>query len=224
MLAARFRSFRENDSGLTLVESTFIMFILLLVMVNGTELDRYARFARHLEFAAQGLAVLTGQRVAPMRDADWSSDAAFLFWLYPEAAASDAAQWRNVLGVQTTLVRFEPSDPACADNCTFSAARVLWTWSGGTAGSRALLEARGVLRTCGMLLAGSDTPAAQTLPANLFRGGKLLVVTLVHDYTPYFPLSFVGARPLVREAYLVPASGDLPVDPFGGANEVTPCP
>lgn len=215
--------FREDDSGLTLVESTFLMLFLLLVMVNGTELDRYARFARHLGLAAEGIGILMAQRDTPMRGADWSGDTSALVWLYPEVAALSGMQWRSALGVQTTLVSFEPSDPACTENCTFSSARVMWTWSGGTAGSRALLEAQGVLRSCGLLVPGGEIPAAQSLPANLFQSGKLLVVTLVYGYNPYFSTSFVGERRIVREAYVAP-TGDLAIDPLGIANEATPCP
>jgi Flp pilus assembly pilin Flp len=223
-MLAQLKRFGQDESGLTLIESTFIMTILLLVMVNGVELDRYARFARHLEAAAESLAVITGSRTQALRDQDWSDDASALRWFFSEAASLSGAQWREALAVQATFVRFEGSDPACTADCAASSARVIWTWSGGTAGSRAMLLQKGLLRLCGSLIPGSNVPAAQTLPASLFRVGPLLVVTLAYDYDSFFPASVVGHRSLVREAYMAPAAGDLPVDPFGAANEVVPCP
>ncbi len=223
MFSVKIKRFRHDDRGLTLIETSFYMFFLALMMVNGTEIDRYARFVRHLGFAAEGIGVLMSQHNAPMGNADWSGDTSALVWLYPEVVALSGQQWRDALGVQTTLVRFVPSDPACTENCTYTRAQVLWTWSGGTEGSRALLDAKGVLRTCGLLEQGTETPAAQSLPANLFQNGQLLVVTLVYAYKPYFKTSFIGERRIVREAYVVP-TGDLDIDPFGMANEVVPCP
>jgi len=223
-MLAQLKRFAQDERGLTLIESTFIMTILLLVMVNGTELDRYARFARHLEAAAESLGVIMGARTKALRDQDWSNDAGALRWLFSEVVTLSGPQWREVLAVQATFVRFEGADPACTSDCAASSARVVWTWSGGTAGSRAMLLQKGLLRNCGVLAPGGQVPAAQTLPSSLFRVGPLLVITLAYDYESFFPASVVGQRSLVREAYLAPVAGDLPVDPFGMANEVVPCP
>jgi Flp pilus assembly pilin Flp len=223
-MLASLQRFRADERGFTLVESTFIMIILLLVMVNGSELQRYSIFARHLGQAAEGLAAVMGQRADALRDANWSDDARALYWLFPEAPALGGMQWRSLLGVQTSVVRFEPTDPECVGDCTYARARVVWTWDGGTAGSRALLQSNGLLRACGVVTPGSETPAPQSLPARLFKGGTLLAVTLAYDYKPAYPASVVGQRSLVREAYFVPPFGDLPINPFGLANEVSPCP
>ena len=56
--------FRADMSGLTLIESTFIMLILISLMVTGTEVQRYFRLARHMTAGGESLADLMGQRRA----------------------------------------------------------------------------------------------------------------------------------------------------------------
>ena len=221
-MRAALRRFRDDESGLTLVESTLIMLVLIYAMVNLVEFDRYSRFARHLTAATESLATLMSERASPMHDRDWSDDAAALFWLFPEAPLLSGANWRKTLGVQASLVRFVPSDPSCVADCASTSAQVLWTWDGGTVESRALLAANQVLRVCGPLTPGGETPASKTLPSRLFRAGVMFVVTLAYEYQPFSSTAAIGQRPLVREAYAVPRAGDQRIE--SASNEALSCP
>lgn len=221
-MRAAMRRFRDDESGLTLVESTLIMLVLIYAMVNLTEFDRYSRFARHLTAATESLAVIMGERAIPLHDRDWSDDAAALFWLFPEAPLLSGAQWRKTLGVQAALVRFVPSDPSCVTDCESTSAQVLWTWDGGTVESRALLAANQVLRVCGTLAPGGEAPTSHTLPSRLFRAGVMIVVTLAYNYQPFSSTSAIGQTALVREAYAVPRAGDQRIE--SASNEALSCP
>lgn len=220
-MRATWKRFRADESGLTLVESTLIMLVLIYAMVNLTEFDRYSRFARHLTASAGSLAAIMGERASPMSGRDWSDDAAALFWLFPEAPLLSGADWRKTLGVQASLVRFLPSDPSCVTDCASNSAQVLWTWDGGTVESRALLSANQVLRMCGALTPGGETPASATLPSRLFRTGVMIVVTMVYEYQPFSSTAVIGRRPLVREAYAVPRAGDQRIE--SASNEAQSC-
>lgn len=221
-MRAALKRFRADESGLTLVESTLIMLVLIYAMVNVTEFDRYSRFARHLTASAEGLATIMGERASPMQGRNWSDDAAALFWLFPEAPILNGADWRKALGVQASLVRFTPSDPSCVTDCVSTSAQVLWTWDGGTAESRALLSAHEVLRVCGLLAPGGEAPSRTTLPNHLFRAGVMIVVTLIYEYQPFSSTSVIGQRTLVREAYAVPRAGDQQI--ASTSNEALSCP
>ena len=221
-MRASIKSFVADAGGFTLVETSLIMVILLLAMINLTEFDRYARFARHLETASDGLAVVMAERNAPLQGRDWSDDAQSLFWFFPEAAQFAGADWRNLIGVQVALVRFVPDDGACVSDCVTSRGDILWLWDGGTVQSRALLAAAQILRACGALTPGDATPTAQTLPPDIFQPGMRLIVTLVHAYQPYSSNAFIGARVLVREAYAIPRFGDQMFD--SASNEALTCP
>jgi len=220
-MRAAWKRFRADESGLTLVESTLIMLVLIYAMVNLTEFDRYARFVRHLTAATDSLAFIIGERASPMVERDWSDDAGALFWLFPEAPLLSGADWRKTLGVQASLVRFVPTDPSCVTDCASNSAQVLWTWDGGTAESRALLGANQVLRVCGSLTPGGETPASATLPSRLFRAGVMIVVTLAYEYQPFSSMAFLGQRPVVREAYAVPRAGDQRIE--NAMNEAQSC-
>ena len=217
--------FRADESGLTLIESTFIMLILISLMVTGTEVQRYFRLARHLKAAGESLADMMGQRRAPMRDLNWSEDAASLIWFVPETRSDPKADWRETIGLQATYVRFVPIDPACQANCVADRARILWTWDGGVAGSRNLLTDAGILRACGAaLVPGGDVAARDTLPAALFTGQDLLVVTLVYRFQPRVLTSLFTAKTLLTQTYVGTPADRLAIDPLGLANEATPCP
>lgn len=217
--------FRADQSGLTLIESTFIMLILISLMVTGTEVQRYFRLARHLKAAGESLADLMGQRHIPLRDLNWSEDASSLVWFVPETRSGTNGDWRETIGVQTTYVHFVPVDPACKANCLADRAQVVWTWDGGVAGSRSLLTAAGFFRACGTtLLPGGDAPARDTLPPRLFTGQDLLIVTLVYRFQPRVLTSLFTAKTLLTQAYVGVPTGRLAIDPLGLTNEVTPCP
>ncbi len=215
------KRFRADESGLTLVESTLIMLILIYAMVNLTEFDRYSRFERHLTAAAESLVAIMGERANPMQDRNWSDDAGALFWLFPEAPLLAGSNWRKTLGVQAALVRFVPTDPSCVSDCASNSAQVVWTWDGGTAESRGLLLVNQVLRACGTLAPGGETPASTTLPSRLFRTGVMIVVTLAYEYQPFSSTAVIGRRPLVREAYAVPRAGDQQIT--SASNEAQSC-
>ncbi len=224
-MRALFARFRADASGLTLIESTFIMLLLIALMVTGTEVQRYFRLARHMTAGGESLADLMGQRRAPMRDLNWSEDTSSLVWFVPEVQAGAGAEWRQNIGVQTTYVRFVPIDPNCTSNCFADRARILWTWDGGAAGSRRLLTAASFLRECGgVLLPGGDGAARDTLPVALFTGQDLLIVTLVYRFQPRVLNSLFTAKTLLTQAYLAVPADRLTIDPSGIANEVTPCP
>lgn len=221
-MRAMLQRFRADESGLTLVESTLIMLVLIYAAVNLTEFDRYSRFARHLTAATESLANIMGERAGPMQDRDWSDDAGALFWLFPEAPFLAGADWRKTLGVQASLVRFVPSDPSCVADCASNSAQVVWTWDGGTAESRVFLSTNQVLRVCGTLTPGGETPAGTTLPSRLFRAGVMIVVTLAYEYEPFSSTAVLGRRPLVREAYAVARAGDQQI--ASASNEAQSCP
>ena len=217
--------FRADMSGLTLIESTFIMLILISLMVTGTEVQRYFRLARHMTAGGESLADLMGQRRAPMRDLNWSEDASSLVWFVPEVNSGSSTDWRQNIGVQATYVRFVPIDPSCKSKCPADRARIMWTWDGGVTGSRNLLATTAFLRECGgVLVPGGDGAARDTLPGALFTGQDLLIVTLVYRFQPRVLNSLFTAKTLLTQAYLAVPTDRLTIDPLGIANEVMPCP
>ncbi len=151
-------------------------------------------------------------------------DAEIVAATFPELEKTHGALWRDAIGIQATYLRFEPDSESCisGDTCNYMRARVLWTWSGGTAGSQALLAAQGLLRSCA-ILQPALTPSAGTLPEGVFGSGTLVAVDLVYAYRPAVLASLFASRRISRQAFLSPLYGDLEFDPAADVGEVSPC-
>lgn len=216
--------FRDDESGLTLVESVFIMLILLSLMVTGMEVLRYYRLVRHMKTGAESFADLMGQRRAPLRDLNWSEDSAALVWLVTEVRIEAGEDWRQKFGVQATYARFIPLDPSCQTDCVSTSARILWTWDGGTAGSRSLLNDARYLRNCALTLVPSNEIPAAFLPSDLFKGKDVLIVTLAYRFRPRVLSSLFTEKLLVSQTYVPTPTDRLVIDPLGISNEVIACP
>ena len=216
--------FRDDVSGFTLIESTFFILILLFLMVTGIEWLRYNRLELHVKLGAEGFADLLGQRQNPLRDLNWSEDASALAWLMPEVPAEAGQDWREKLGVQASYARFVQDDPNCQTDCVSTSARMVWTWDGGTSGSRALLADAAFLRECDTRLVPGNGTSGTTLPGGFFKGKDVLIVTLVAYFRPRILGSLIKQKLLVMQTYVPTPTDRLQIDPFGLANEVVACP
>ncbi len=217
--------FLADTRAVTLVEAAFLLAFLLPALVVGFEIQRYVRQDHQIASAAEGLAVVLSHRARPIGGSALSQDAEIVAATFPELEKNHGALWRESIGIQATYLRFEPDSESCisGDTCVYTRARVVWTWSGGTAGSRELLEARGLLRSCAILQPGS-TPGAGTLPEGVFGSGSLVAVDLVYAYRPAVLASLFASRHILRQAFLPPLYGDLEFDPSADLGEVAPCP
>lgn len=217
--------FLADTRAMTLVEGALLLAILLPALVVGFEIQRYIRHGHQIASAAEGFAIVLSHRARPIGGSAVSQDAETVAATFPELEKTHGALWREAIGIQATYLRFEPDSESCisGDTCNYRRARVLWTWSGGTAGSRELLEAGGLLRSCAILQPGT-TPGSGTLPEGVFGSGTLVAVDLVYAYRPAVLASLFASRVILRQAFLPPLYGDLEFDPSADIGEVSPCP
>jgi hypothetical protein len=217
--------FFADTRAVTLVETALILAFLLPMLVVGFEIQRYVRQDHQIASAAEGFAIVLSHRARPIGGSALLQDAEIVAATFPELEKTHGSLWREFIGIQATYLRFEPDSDGCisGDTCNYTSARVLWTWSGGTAGSRELLEGRGLLRSCA-ILQPALTPSAGTLPEGGFGSGTLVAVDLVYAYRPAVMASLFASRRILRQAFLPPLYGDLEFDPSADIGEVSPCP
>jgi hypothetical protein len=216
-------SFIRDESGLTAVECTAIIAVLIPVTFAFTEVLRYQRFARHMASASDGVTALVASRASPLAGPALTQDSSALVDLFAEGAAPLGPQWREGVGVQATLVRFAPDPPDCTQNCAYPVGSIVWTWTGGAAASRTLLQQAGMVRGCGWLSpTAGERPGAATLVQAAFGPDMRLVVDLVYPFKPMLVGSVVGAQLMVRQAHR-PTQADL-TNVVALSDEVTTCP
>ena len=222
-MRAALTSFVKDESGLTAIECVAILAILFPLTFAFAEIQRYNRFARHMWAAAESLATLVATRTTVLSGPALTQDSASIADVLAEAAAPLAANWREGVGVQATLVRFAPEPAGCTTGCAYPIGSIVWTWSGGAAGSRALLQAAGVLRACGALAPTTDTrPRAGALAAEAFGLQSRIVIDLVYPFKPMLVSDVLGPRAMVWQSHQAPKA-DLS-NVLSLSDEVTACP
>lgn len=187
----RIRSLVQDRDGVAAIEFAFIAPVLLVVLLAGFDMARYAQSVRRLEAVAasigQMLSVSTSGQIATA-DLQFYEDATMV--LFPQVLQDSYQQgiaWGKDIGMTVSSVKFSGTDPNYTANVG---------WSVGTN-----------LRPCKTpLTAVADVapPTPQTLPIDVFGPGSLIVVDLTFTFRPTIASKLLSAMPIVRSYYVQP--------------------
>jgi Flp pilus assembly pilin Flp len=185
------RSILRDRRGVAAVEFAFVAPVLIVVLLAGFDIARYAQTVRRVEAVAtsigQMLSVSTSGQVA-VADLRFYEDATMV--LLPQVLQDSYQRqisWGNDINITVSSINFSGSDPNYVGTV------------GWSAGSN--------LRPCKTpMTATSDVspPTAQTLPIDVFGPGSLIVVDIVFNFRPSVSSRILQSMPIVRSYYVQP--------------------
>ena len=220
-MSALVRRFLVRIDATSAVEFALILPLLLMLLLGSAEFNRYYRYARHLEYAADTAANMTAQRQAPLTLRDLNFDLNTASWVFRELITEAPAStiWWQKMGHQFTMVVFTPTVANCKTNCSY-VANVAWVWP------EYKIKLDGLIRSCGALQPAADdaAPSGSAIPARLFGPGSLLVVDMTFDYKPQFGAGFIKPIRLTRQAFYAPRFATPYLVATPDVDRVTLCP
>ena len=191
------RRFTHCNRAMAAVEFALVLPILLLLALGGSELGNYLNTSRRVGLIAHSIGqLLTRSTTGNVNyiDVTFARDSAIV--LYPpilQKAAAAGTAWTSVISISISSVVFSLQNSSCTSNCTYKAQVA---WSGGA-----------TPRPCSVNLASAaDTapPTPNTLPADTFGPGSMIVTDVVYPYVPLFGSSFLPSINITRSSYVQP--------------------
>ena len=200
----RARAFPFDKSGVAIIEFAMVAPFLLLLLLAGFDMGRYALATQRVEAVANSVAQMLSQtglssdavnaNDGTVTDTELNLFRQSALFTFPEALAAASRQgvkWSDLLVVNMASIRFRPPAPNCATHCAYTPQVV---WSTGW-------------RSCVNPISqgqNTDTPTATTLPVGVYGPGSQIVVDVQYTFTPTFGAAYLPSLPIVRSAFLSP--------------------
>lgn len=184
-------AFLRNRRGVAATEFAFIAPLLMILLLAGFDMARYAQSVRRVEAVAasigQMLSVSTSGQIA-VADLRFYQDATMV--LLPQVLQDSYQQsisWGSDISTTVSSINFTGNDP----NYTATVG-----WSAGTN-----------VRPCKTPLTSvpdTSPPTPLTLPVDVFGSGTLIVVDLVFTFRPTIASKLMKPIPITRSYYVQP--------------------
>ena len=209
---AGIRRFAAAQDGVSAVEFSLVLPVLIVLLLAGVQLVTYINATRKVEAIAASISEMISQAVPPSGSTEATVNALDLHFSYDSTLVlfpyimKDSAQkgvsWWQDISISYASVQFTQIPRS---NCTGNAdqsscytANVVWT-SNGTAGAN--------YRPCLVpQLPADDTapPSRSTLPRSLFGPGSIIAVDVVFTFVPTFGAKFLQSLKIARSVFVQP--------------------
>lgn len=205
------RRFFNAQAGVSAIEFSLVMPIMILIMIAGIQIVTYVNAMRRVEMVAASISEMISQAVPPGNSTTASVNYIDLHFAYDSTlvvfpyvmkdAARKNIQWWQDLTIDFAGIQFASNGKTCpagADQSPCYTANVGWS-SLGTVGSNH--------RLCGIPLLPVDnsaTPTKTTLPRGLYGAGSIIAVDVVFNFVPTFGAKFLPSVNIVRSVFVQP--------------------
>ena len=213
---AGIRRFAAAQDGVSAVEFSLVLPVLIVLLLAGVQLVTYINATRKVEAIAASISEMISQAVPPSGSTEATVNALDLHFSYDSTLVlfpyimKDSAQkgvsWWQDISISYASVQFVQTSTKCAGNADQSAcyvANVIWT-STGTAG--------GNYRPCLVPQIAADdaaSPSRIALPRSLFGPGSVIAVDVVFTFVPTFGARFLPSIKITRSVFVQPRYASL---------------
>jgi Flp pilus assembly protein TadG len=214
--AVRRSAWPENATGIAAVEFALATPIVLILMLCGFDVGRFALASQRVEVVANETGQIVAQTAASqgtvepgdgvISDTQLTNAEQAAAFIFPEAliaAGQQGVLYTSLLQVNITSLKFVTKPTGCSSGCTY-VPEVVWT-----TGNRPC-------NTTFTQVADASTPSPTTLPTDIYSPNSEIVVDVTYNFKPTFGSQWLSAVTIARSYYVSPRNVNI-VETSGSA-------